>query len=96
MEHQGDSVVREFRVVNRQGLHARPVMKFVEISGRFGCSVRVDKGDGTEQVDGKSPMEMMLLEAPCGTVLRITAVGGDASAALDALAELIAGGFGEE
>jgi phosphotransferase system HPr (HPr) family protein len=93
---QGDSLVRAMRIVNRQGLHARPVMKFVDITGRFRCQVRVDKGEGTEEVDGRSPMQMMLLEAPQGTVLRITASGEDAAAALDELEKLIADGFGEE
>ena len=94
--HQGDILVREMRIVNRQGLHARPVMKFVDAAGRFGSQVRVDKGEGTEQVDGKSPMEMMLLEAPHGTLLRISAAGEDAAEVLDVLEALIRGGFGEE
>ncbi len=89
-------LVRDVRIVNRQGLHARPVMKFVDLTARFSCEVRVDKGEGTEQVNGRSPMEMMLLEAPQGTALRITAVGEDARELLDALEELINGRFGEE
>jgi phosphotransferase system HPr (HPr) family protein len=88
--------VRELRIRNRQGLHARPVMKFVDLSARFSAEIRVDKGEGTEQVDGRSPMEMMLLEAPQGTSLRITARGTDAIELLDALEELFNNRFGEE
>lgn len=96
MADPGETLIREVRIVNRQGLHARPVMKFVEITTRFTSSVRVDKGADTEQVDGKSPMDLMLLEAPQGTVLRIMASGADAAELLDALEQLISAGFGEE
>lgn len=88
-------ILREVQIVNRQGLHARPVMKFVDLASSFQAGILVDRGDGTEQVDGKSPMHMMLLAAPQGTRLRILASGDDAEAALEALARLVADGFGE-
>jgi phosphocarrier protein len=84
----------EVQICNVQGLHARPVMHFVDIATRFGAKIRVLKnGQG---VDGKSPMEMMLLEAGKGTVLKLVADGDDADAALEALAKLINDKFGEE
>ena len=82
-------------IVNPQGLHARPVMKFVDIAASYQSDIRVDKGEGTEQVDGKSPMHMMLLAAPMGTSLRITASGDDSERALQALSDLVCSGFGE-
>ncbi len=82
-------------VVNPQGLHARPVMKFVDLATTFQSDIKVDKGSGTEQVDGKSPMHMMLLAAPKGTALRIMAEGNDSDAALKALSELVQNGFDE-
>lgn len=95
MEQQTNKeVIRQVVIRNRQGLHARPVMQFVDLANRFGCEVQVRKG--TLQVDGKSPMEMMLLEATQGTVLNLVAIGEDADQALVALAKLIEGGFGEE
>ena len=83
------------KIVNPQGLHARPVMKFVDLAATYQSDIVVDKGEGTEQVDGKSPMHMMLLAAPKGTSLRIIATGKDSQTALDALADLIRNGFGE-
>jgi len=56
----------------------------------------VDKGEGTEQVDGRSAMSMMLLDAPHGTRLRLLARGDDAAALLDALADLVNDRFGED
>ena len=96
MSERDKILVREVRILNRQGLHARPVMKFVDLTAQFSAEVRVDKGDGTEQVDGRSAMEMMLLEATHGTSLRIMARGEDAPELLDALEELINDRFGVE
>ncbi len=86
----------EVTIVNSHGLHARPVMRFVDLASRYEAEIRVDKGDGTEQVDGKSPMHMMLLAAPKGTTLRILTRGADAEVALKALAELVASGFSDD
>ena len=96
MSDRDTMLVREMRLVNRQGLHARPVMKFVDLAAEFSSELRVDRGEGTEQVDGRSPMEMMLLEASHGTSLRIMAKGKDAPELLDALEALINSRFGEE
>jgi len=82
-------------IPNRQGLHARPVMRFVDLATKFEADIRVDKGEGTEQVSGKDPMQMMLLAAPQGTTLRIIAIGADANDAADALADVVRSGFGE-
>ena len=80
-------------VANPQGLHARPVMRFVDLASQFDSHIVVKKGQ--QIVDGKNPMEMMLLEATQGTQLEIQAAGPDSARALQALADLVAGGFGE-
>ncbi|GMU21508.1 MAG: hypothetical protein AMXMBFR13_16010 [Phycisphaerae bacterium] len=85
---------RTVTVPNSQGLHARPVMRFVDVAGQYQSRVFVRKGDRV--VDGKNPMEMMLLEATQGTVLELLAEGPDATEALEALGSLVSGGFGEE
>ena len=84
----------EVTISNVQGLHARPVLRFVDLASQFESTIRIHKGK--KAVDGKSPMEMMLLEAPQGTKLRLVADGRDAQAALQALTGLIDGKFGEE
>lgn len=71
----------------------RPVMRFVDTASRFSSMIHVRKGDF--QVDGKNPMEMILLEATQGTQLEIVADGPDSSEALEALSALIKNGFGE-
>ena len=84
----------EVTISNTQGLHARPVMRFVDLAMRFRSAIRVMKD--SQQVDGKSPMEMMLLEAIQGTVLRLAADGEDAHEAVEALAGLVNAKFREE
>ncbi len=83
----------EATISNPQGLHARPVMRFVDLAAQFSSAIRVRKG--STSVDGKSPMEMMLLEAGKGTALWVIADGPDARQAVEALAALINDGFGE-
>ncbi|HSW44648.1 MAG TPA: HPr family phosphocarrier protein [Phycisphaerae bacterium] len=86
-------VSRTVTIPNEQGLHARPVMRFVDIANQFRSRILVKKGD--RLVDGKNPMEMMLLEATKGTQLELVADGEDADNAVVALAALIQEGFGE-
>ena len=68
-------------------------MRFVDMANQFRSRIQVKKGD--RLVDGKNPMEMMLLEASQGTQLELWAEGPDAAQAVEALAELVKRGFGE-
>ncbi len=68
-------------------------MRFVDLAGRFEAMVQVEK-DG-QTVDGKSPMELMLLEGIKGARLTLRAHGPDAEDAVNALAELVTAGFDE-
>lgn len=89
--------VRDVPVPNREGLHARPVMRFVELASRFQAKVSVTNlTRNRETVDGKSPMQMMLLDASQNHVLRIEACGVDAVSMVEALAGLVASGFDPE
>jgi phosphotransferase system HPr (HPr) family protein len=79
------------------GLHARPAMQFVDLANQFSSSIRVLKGgpEATE-ADGKSVMQMIVLEATQGTPLTIEADGDDAEEAVKQLAQLFESKFGEE
>ncbi len=86
----------EIAVPNKEGMHARPVMRFVDAASTFNASVNVTNISGrNERVDGKSAMEMMLLEAVQGSVLRIEASGDDAQSAIEALSALVVSGFSD-
>ena len=84
---------RTVRVVNPAGVHARPAAAIVQLASRFVSDVLVGK-DGLD-VNAKSIMGVLLLAAECGSEVTIRCEGPDADAALDAMAALIAAGFGE-
>ena len=84
-------------VTNERGLHARPAMQFVDLANTFHSQVMVSRGGADPiQVDGKSVMQMITLEATQGTVLHLKVEGDDAEAAIQKLAELFEKKFDEE
>jgi phosphocarrier protein len=85
---------RSVTVVNELGMHARAAAKFVHLASRFEAAVRVAR-QGRE-MDGKSIMGILLLAAARGSTITITADGTDERTAVDALAGLVEGGFGED
>jgi phosphocarrier protein len=84
---------REAVVVNPLGLHARPAAQLVKLASNYESDIELVK-DGVP-VNGKSIMGVMMIAAECGSTILIRAHGADAEAAVAAIAELIASGFGE-
>ena len=82
-----DKITREFTLLNRYGMHVRPAGLFARGASRFDADITVEK-DGNA-VSGKSIMALMTLEAVCGTVLKVTASGPQATEALDELEQLV-------
>lgn len=80
-------MMREFKISNQYGIHARPAALFVKTASRFDAEINVEK-DGNV-VSGKSIMGLMTLEAARGSVLRVTAEGADGEEALDHLEDLV-------
>lgn len=89
-----DPLARDIPIVNQRGLHARASAKFVQTAGSFDACITVER-DGMS-VGGTSIMGLMMLAAGPGSKIRISASGPEASAALDALDELVSSRFGEE
>src|SRR6266446_8924898 len=74
-------------------LHARPAATFVKTALRFRSQLTVglsDKADGKD-ANAKSILAVLALGATGGTVLRLSAEGEDATAALEALAGCVSG-----
>ena len=86
---------RSVTIVNDLGLHARAASKLVQLASKYPVEVQIGRED--MMVNAKSIMGVLMLAASKGTELHLVASGADAdaSAALDALMELIAGRFGE-
>ncbi len=89
----GRNLVREVKIQNKLGLHARPAALFVKAANRFAADITVEKG--SNKVSGKSIMGLMTLEAGFGTTLRLSAEGVDAEAALDEIQTLMDSKFFE-
>jgi phosphocarrier protein HPr len=88
------AMIKEFRVLNKLGIHARPAALFVKTANRFSCDIFVEK-DG-EKVNGKSIMGLMMLAAGPGSKLTVIADGPDASKAIDEIEGLIKRKFDED
>lgn len=83
----GQILVRELKIFNRLGLHARPAALFVKTASRFLADITLERGGS--QVSGKSIMGLLTLEAGQGCVMKATADGPDAREALDELQKLV-------
>jgi phosphocarrier protein HPr len=87
-------ISREVTVRNRLGLHARAAARFVHTANRF--RARVSLSGRGKTMDGKSILGILLLAASQGSRLEVSAEGADEVEAVEALAALVEGGFGEE
>ncbi|GGB67254.1 MULTISPECIES: HPr family phosphocarrier protein [Henriciella] len=92
MEHT-TSVEKRVRIVNRKGLHARASAKLARLAATLPAEVfLLRNGDVANAI---SIMDLLMLAAHQGSEVDIKAHGKDAEAAVDAVAALIADGFGE-
>ena len=87
-------IARSVTVANRLGLHARAAARFVHLASGFQARVTVSRG--TQTMDGKSIMGILLLAAAAGSVLTVSADGIDEHAAVETLCSFIETGFGED
>jgi phosphocarrier protein HPr len=84
---------KELTIINKNGMHARPAAQFVKLTSTFKSEVWVEKDD--EQVNGKSIMGLMMLAAARGEKIKVSVQGADADAAMAAIENLVATGFGD-
>lgn len=87
-------IKKEFTILNKYGLHARPAAQLVKVTGKFKSSIKIEK-DGIT-ADGKSIMGLMTLAAEVGSTIIVIADGEDAQQAVDAVSELINNKFYED
>jgi phosphocarrier protein len=84
----GETLRRKVVITNPQGLHMRPITTFYQRAVKFQSAVWVWKD--AERINGKSPLELMLLGAEQGTELVLEVSGPDEAAALEVLAAVLA------
>ena len=83
----------EVEIVNKLGMHARASAKLTQVASGYACEVWLSRNG--RRVNAKSIMGVMMLAAECGSAITFRAEGPDAQHAVDALAGLVAQGFGE-
>jgi phosphocarrier protein len=87
-------VRRSAKLVNAQGLHARPIGRLLAVA-RAHQSKLVVSCDGV-RADGRNMLQLLTLAAPSGSLLEFEAEGEDAEALVAELEKLVASRFGEE
>jgi dihydroxyacetone kinase phosphotransfer subunit len=80
-------------LVNPQGLHARPAAQIATAVGALSAEVSVEAAG--RRADASSSLELMTLGAGQGTEITVSAVGADASRAVQTVRDLVEAGFGE-
>lgn len=85
---------RKLTLTNKRGLHARAATKLVQCCQPF--EARVSVANGPLSGDAANIMSLLMLAAPCGTELTVSAEGEDAEAALEAIEALFEARFDED
>ena len=76
-------IEKEIKIMNPQGLHARPAAIFVQIASKYNSQITVTKGK--ESVNGKSIMGILMLGAQQYSTITVSIEGDDAQAMMDEL-----------
>ena len=84
---------REAEIINKLGLHARASARLTQLAGQFKSNIWLVRNG--KRVNAKSIMGVMMLAAAKGATVNIETDGPDEAAAMQALTELVSGGFGE-
>lgn len=83
----------DITISNKLGLHARAAAKLTQLAGKFSSEIFISRG--TQRVNAKSIMGVMMLAAGMGSTVTVDAEGEDAQEALDQIQALFAQKFGE-
>ena len=89
-----NAISRTIEITNKRGLHARASAKFVNLAAGLPARIEVEK-DGNKVV-GTSIMGLMMLGAAMGDSITIHCAGDGCDAAMEQLAALVEGRFGED
>lgn len=87
-------VTKQVEFINKTGLHARPASDFVMLAKKYESKITICK-EGGEPVNAKSVVRLLAEGIGQGTKAEIAAEGVDEAEAIEALAALVASGFGE-
>jgi len=89
-----ETLVKQFKVTNEYGIHARPAALIVKAAGKYESEIFIEK-DGNK-VSCKSIMGLMTIEGYPGSTLEVSASGPDSAEAMDEIEELFVNKFYED
>lgn len=81
-------------IQNKLGLHARPAAQLVQLTNKFSSEIVFKRGE--TEVNAKSIMGVLMLAAPEGSAIMVTAEGEDSEVAVSEIEELVGSKFGED
>ncbi|RAS74596.1 phosphocarrier protein HPr [Priestia endophytica] len=73
-------VDKEFKVIDKSGIHARPATTLVQTASKYDSEVDLEFNGKT--VNLKSIMGVMSLGIPTASIIKITATGSDSTEAI--------------
>lgn len=80
-------IEKKIKIMKSQGLHARPAALFVQIATKYDASLTVSKGSDT--VNGKSIMGILMLGAQKLSTVLLAADGNDAEDLINELDQFL-------
>ena len=86
---------RRLKIVNPLGLHARAAAQLVRLAGSFQSRIILKRTDSAMTADAKSILNVLTLAASKGVELDVEVEGPDEAAAMQAVEDIFARGFGE-
>ena len=87
-------IEKTIKIQNKLGLHARAASSFVKIAQEFASTITVTSSSAT--ANGKSIMNMMMLQASLDSEIVVQVEGEDETESLEALLNLVNQKFGED
>ena len=89
-----ETLIKQFKVTNEYGIHARPAALLVKAAGKYESEIFIEK-DGNK-VSCKSIMGLMTIEGFPGSTLEVSATGPDAGDAMVEIEDLFVNKFYED
>lgn len=93
MTNSEPELSREVAIVNELGLHARSAAKIAELANRSAAAVWIQKGN--RKADASSILDILTLACEKGSRITIRIENENDVDILEAITELVEGGFGE-
>ncbi len=85
----------KLKIINPLGLHARAAAQLVRLAAKYESRILLVRRDSAVSADAKSILSVLTLAAARGTEIDLSVNGADEQAAIKAVVELFASGFGE-